>query len=410
MLGGKSMTKKEINQQPRGDASLWAVGWMSFFWSVGTVMVAGVLPTFLTEVLQMSHSHVGILEGLAIFSMFGAKVISGVLSDRIRNRKPMIALGSTLTILVKFLFAMSHGFYMIFLAKCLDRLSRGIRAAPTEALVADLSTASTHGRSYGIRQTLYPLGVVFGSLLTTWLMMVTQNSYRTVFWLSAIPGALALGILIWGVKQPPIPQDLPGPTSSWDLGQIRHLPLSFWMTVGVTSILMLARFSETFLNLRAKSLGWDISKLPLIFVAYDLVHALVAYPIGAMADRMDRRKLFLLGLLVLIGANWVLIQAQTPPGVLMGVILVGLHMGMTQGLIGAMIAQSSPQSLRGTAFAIYYFFAGIFAMVGNVIAGYLSDLWGIQGCFYGGGFFTIIAVIALLGLILSESPSKKEGS
>jgi len=382
-----------------GNGPLWAVGWMSFFWSTGTIMVASLLPTFLTEVLHASHTKVGILEGVAIALMFASKIVSGVLSDIFRTRKPMIAIGSLFTILTKLMFAAAVSFNFVFLAKCVDRLSKGIRSSPTDALIADLSTNQTHGKSYGIRQTLYPLGVVFGSLLTTGLMILTGNSYRTIFLLATIPGIIALLILLFLIRQPRIQHELPKRSLRWNIRDIRFLSFRFWMLLSVTTILMLARFSEAFLNLQAKSVGWQVAMLPLLFVAYELVHAVIAYPMGRLADKVNRKKLLLTGMGVLILANFVLIGAKTWQGALLGATIVGLHMGMTQGLLSAMIADEAPADLRGTAFALYYFFSGGAAMVGNVIAGHLSDTYGIQGCFYGGAVFTTLAVLALFLVI-----------
>jgi len=372
---------------------------MSFFWSSGTIMVAGLLPTFLTDVLHASHTKVGILEGVAIAIMFASKIVSGVLSDVFRTRKPMIAVGSFFTILVKFMFAAATSFNLVFFAKCLDRLSKGIRSSPTDALIADISAKKSEGRSFGIRQTLYPLGVVFGSLLATALMIATNNSYRTVFLLATIPGILALLTLVLFIRQPKIQHEVPKRTLRWNIKDVKFLSYRFWLLLGVTSILMLARFSETFLNLRAKSVGWQVAMLPLLFVAYELVHALIAYPIGKLADKVNRSKLLLVGISVLTIANFILIGATTWWGILLGVTVVGLHMGMTQGLLSAMIAEEAPADLRGTAFALYYFCIGGSAMIGNIIAGYLSDTFGIAGSFYGGAVFTILAVAALFMVI-----------
>jgi MFS family permease len=379
---------------------LWAVGWMSFFWSTGTLMVSALLPTFLTEILHASHTEVGILEGVTVAAMFASKMVSGVLSDIFRTRKPMIAIGSLCSILVKFMFAAVTSYNLVFVAKFIDRISKGIRSSPTDALIADLSTRENQGVSFGIRQTLYPLGVVFGSLAATVLMIMTDNNYRLVFYLAIIPGFIALIILTFFIRQPKIRHELPKPTLRWNVRGIRFLPLKFWLLLGVTTILMFARFSEAFLTLRAKSAGWEIAMLPLIIVAYDLVHACVAYPMGKLADRKNRNTLLLAGLVVLLITNFILMSASTWWGVLLGVMTMGLHMGMTQGLLSTMIAENSPADLRGTAFALYYFFAGGACLLGNVIAGRLADIFGIHGSFYSGALFSTLAGLALVTIIL----------
>lgn len=392
---------------PFGDRAIWAIGWMHFFWSTSTIMVASLLPTFLTEVLHASHTKVGVLEGVAVALMFASKIISGVLSDVFRTRKPMIAIGSLFGVLVKFMFAAATSYNLVFFAKCIDRLVKGIRSSPTDALIADLSTNQTHGKSYGIRQTLYPLGVVFGSILATGLMVLSGNSYRTVFLLATIPGVVALIILFAFIRQPKIRHEIPKRTLRWNFRDIKFLSYRFWLLLGVTSILMLARFSEAFLNLQAKSVGWQIAMLPLLFVAYELVHAVVAYPMGKLADKVNRKKLLLVGMSILFIANLILINASTWWGALLGVMTVGLHMGMTQGLLSAMIADEAPADLRGTAFGLYYFCIGGSVMIGNIIAGRLADAFAIQGCFYGGAVFTILASICLVFVIRTSSPDIK---
>ena len=212
--------------------------------------------------------------------------------------------------------------------------------------------------------------------------------------------------LVFLIRQPKIRHEIPKRILRWDIRDIRFLSIRFWLLMVVITILMLARFSEAFLNLQAKSVGWEIAMLPLLFVAYELVHAVVAYPMGRLTDKVNRKKLLLLGMGVLIIANIFLITATSWKGALLGVMTVGLHMGMTQGLISAMIADEAPADLRGTAFALYYFFIGCSVMIGNVIAGWLSDKYCIQGCFYGGAVFTTVAALAL-ALMIKHPPSSK---
>jgi MFS family permease len=394
------MTTPLITSSP--SRGLWAIGWMSFFWSTGTLMVTGLLPVFLTEVLHASHTDVGILEGVAVAAMFASKIVSGVLSDIFRTRKPLIAIGSLFTILVKLLFAAATSFNYIFLAKCIDRLSRGIRASPTDALIADLSTKTTLGKSYGIRQTFYPLGATFGSILATGLMIGTANNYRTIFLLATIPGILALLTLVFFIRQPLIPHETPTQKAQWKIQDIRFLPRQFWLFLGIATLLMFARFSEAFLTLRAKSVGWDIAMLPLLMVGYELVHASIAYPMGKLADRMNRKVMLLIGISLLFLTNLILMSVSSWGGVLIGTLVCGLHMGMTQGLLSTMVAESTPADLRGTAFALYYLCIGGAVLIGNFVAGRLADTFGIQGAFYGGAVFTCLAALALLTLILSQ--------
>jgi MFS family permease len=371
--------------------SLWAVSWMSFFWSTSSLMVFSLLPIFITETLGASRAKLGLIEGVSVSLAFFSKVFSGVTSDVYRTRKPLIAIGSVLSILVKFIFAAASSVMWIFAARSLDRLSKGIRSSPTDALIADISQNLHRGQSYGLRQALYTLGGVFGALLATLLLPLTDYDYRLIFILSAIPACFALLLLCFLVKQPPIRDDIQKGHRGWQIRDITYLPPQFWSLLGVAFILMLARFSEAFVTLRARDVGWPIPYLPLLIVGTDLVHAGVVYPIGRLANRQNLNTLLLKGILVLILANGVFLTTHSIVGVAVGVLLAGLHMGMTQGLLATLVAESTPAELRGTAFAIYYFSSGIAVLIGNTLAGHLADLMGSTGCFAAGLLFTITA-------------------
>lgn len=375
--------------------SLWGVSWMSFFWSTSSLMVFSLLPVFIVDVLGASRAKLGIIEGVAISLAFFSKVFSGVISDIFRSRKPLIAIGSIMSVAVKFIFAAAGSVAWVFAARSVDRLAKGIRSSPTDALIADISQNLHRGQSYGLRQALYTLGAVAGSIIATILVYLTANDYRLIFSLSAIPAFCAVLILLSLVKQPPIRDDIKKDHVGWRFGDMKYLPAPFWSLLGVAFILMLARFSEAFINIRAKDVGWPIHYLPLLIVGMDLVHAGVAYPIGRMANRQNLNALLLRGILVLVVTNVVFLTTTSIIGVGMGAILAGLHMGMTQGLLSTLVAESTPAELRGTAFAIYYFSSGIAVLIGNTLAGHLSDLLGTTGCFMSGLVFTMMASILL---------------
>ena len=375
--------------------SLWGVSWMSFFWSTSSLMVFSLLPIFITEVLGASRAKLGIIEGVAISLGFFSKVFSGVISDIFRLRKPLIAIGSIMTILLKFVFAAASSIGWVFAARSIDRLSKGIRSAPTDALIADISQNLHRGQSYGLRQTLYTLGAVVGSLLATLLVCLSDHNYRLIFTLAAIPAFIAFLILLSLVKQPPIKDDIKKDHVGWRFSDIKYLPASFWSLLGVAFVLMLARFSEAFINIRAKDVGWSIHYLPLLSVGMELVHAGIAYPIGRRANRTNLNTLLFKGILVLVITNIVFITTDSIVGAGIAAMLAGLHMGMTQGILSTLVAESTPAELRGTAFALYYFSSGIAVLIGNTLAGHLSDLIGSTGCFIGGLVFTVLASILL---------------
>ncbi len=380
--------------------SLWGIAWMSFFWSTATVMVFTLLPTFLTEELGASKTKLGMIEGVAIFLAFLAKVFSGVLSDYWRTRKPLIMVGTFASIIVKSMFAMATSISWIFIARSIDRFSKGVRSAPTDALIADLSPQHKEGASYGIRYMLYTLGAVFGGAIAATIMHLSSHNYRLVFWLSVIPAAIAFLVLVFVVKPPVEESDIK--QRPWHWRDARYLPPIFWNLLGVSFLLMLARFSEAFLTLRAKDLGWSIHMLPLLMVGYDIVNAGISLPVGKMADRYNRQKMLLVGILVLTLTNLVIISIHQPAGIFVGMLMAGLHMGMTQGLIAALIAETTLPHLRGTAFALYYLTSGTAVLIGNSVAGYLSDyMGGAVGAFWGGAVFTILAAAYLVKVMRS---------
>jgi MFS family permease len=395
----------------RNNRSLWGVAWMCFFWSTSSLMVFSLLPAFLMEVLGASHTKLGLLEGVAIFLAFASKVFSGILSDILKNRLSLIALGSFFSILVKLMFAAAASFSWIFVARSIDRLSKGIRSSPTDALIADLSPLSFRGTSYGLRQTLYTLGAVFGAALSTILMYTTEGNYRLIFYMSTIPAALALFILLFFIKQPKdtFLSEAKKTSLDWNIKDIRHLPKPFWQILGIATLLMLARFSEAFLTLRSKSVGWPVELLPMMIVLMDLVHAGTAFPLGKLADKKNRHKILLVGLLTLVVTNIILALSTSLVGVIIGIILVGVHMGSTQGLIAMLISETIPSHLRGTAFALFYLTSGVAVLIGNYIAGHLADNYGISFTFLGGMVFTGISILALLVVTRSNNKLAYEG-
>lgn len=350
-------------------------------------MIFSLLPTFLTEELKVSKTTVGFIEGIAIFTAFLAKVFSGISSDIFKTRRTLILIGTLGTIIVKPLFALSSGIYSIFLARTLDRLSKGVRSAPSDALIADLSPQSNQSTSYGMRYSLETAGLVVGGALASGLYTLTEN-YRVVFWSSIIPGIFALFVLYRFVHDRKAIKN----HVAWHWFEVRHLPKRYWQILGGIFILMQARFSEAFLNLRAKDYDWPVALIPLLFVAYNVVCANTAWPMGKIADRTSKLRVLLIGLLVLIFANCIMIMAPNKWWIILGFMFCGLHMGMTHGILSALIAENTLPHLRGTAFAMYYFVTGVAVLLGNTIAGFLAEHFH-SGAFFGGLIFTSLSGI-----------------
>jgi MFS family permease len=355
-------------------------------------MIFSLLPLFVTEVLGASKTTLGLIEGAAIFAAFAFKVFAGVLSDYWRNRKRLIVWGTWLGLCAKPLFVLATGSMWVMAARALDRVSKGVRSSPTDALIADLAQDSQRASSYGLRQMLYVLGAVVGVGVAALVMWLSGDQYRLVFALALLPNALAL-VLLYRYVPEPATLGHSGPQWHWrDLGQ---LPPAFWQFLAVVFVLMLARFSEAFLVLKAKDIGWASRYVPLLLIPMDLVHALVAYPFGRLGDRYKRQRLLFQSLWVFLAADVVFVTQHNVPGLVLGFLLMGLHMGMSQGLLSTLVAQVTPGHLRGTAFAVYYLTCGTAVLLGNTLAGQLADRLGIVAPFVGGTLWVLLSLLLL---------------
>lgn len=409
MLIKSKTTKKTF--EPNNQTTIVGISWMSFFWSMSTLMVFSLLPAFLVDELQTGHNHIGLIEGVAISSSFLAKFFSGFLSDLMRKRKPLIVIGAVLTAIIKPLFALCTSTAMVFGLRFTDRLSKGLRSAPTDALIADLSDSAFYATNFGFREALYTMGQVVGALVAMLLMLWSGNNYRLVFAAAAIPASLAVFILWFKVK--PNPSTHPRFTKTKQtrdicLADIKDFSWVFWGLMIAFFFLMLGRFSEAFLTLKAKEVGWSVAYLPIIIIVMDLVHAGVAIPCGRYADKISRNWMLVLGLLIMITAQWLTALVSSIFGMIAGLILVGFHMGATQGLLKAMIAQATPPELRGTAYSVFFVISGVAIFLANTIAGSLSHKYGLHASFMAGGAFSLVAALIIYYLELArKSPSNQ---
>jgi MFS family permease len=395
-------------------ASLHIVFAVSFLWSTSSLMVFAVLPAFLTEELGVKYSTLGLIEGVALSLAFFAKVYSGVLSDALGSRKSLLFIGSVLTTLSKPFFALASSAYHIFWIRSLDRFGKGIRSSPTDALVADLSDRENYGAAYGLRQAYYTSGAIFGSLLAMWLLESQQDAYRLLFNLAVIPSLLALLLIWYGLRRSYNERSHAHNEKANEavpmriiVRQARLLPRSFWYLMGVVSCLMLARFSEAFLTLRARQLGLAVAQLPLLTIVMDIVHASIAFPFGKWADRYCRKKILLAGLWVQCLAAALLFFSDSIASVFFAIILVGCYMGITQGVLRALVADASPNHLRGTAFAVFYLCSGTAVLLGNSFCGVVSEMWGLSSVFAGGAIFTALSIALFLPSIVSSDHAAK---
>jgi len=376
--------------------AIWVLGFVSLLMDISSEMVHSLLPIFLVGSLGVSVLVVGLIEGVAESTALIVKVFSGVLSDHFRRRKWLAVVGYGLGALTKPAFALAQGAGVVVTARFVDRIGKGIRGAPRDALVADLVPPEQRGAAYGLRQSLDTVGAFVGPLLATVLMVLLANDFRAVFWFAVIPGVLAVLLLIVGVREPAQPPGTAGRGSPIRREALRRLAGPYWSVVIIGAVFTLARFSEAFLVLRAQQLGVAASLVPLVMVAMNAIYALSAYPFGKLSDSMSHTRLLAWGLAVLMVADVVLAFAPGWPTLLLGVALWGLHMGMTQGLLAAMVADTAPADLRGTAFGLFNLMSGIAMLLASAIAGLLWEQLGSQATFLGGAGFALLCGLGLL--------------
>ena len=381
--------------RPRIPPGIWALGFVSLLMDISSEMIHSLLPMFMVTVLGASALAVGLIEGAAEATALIVKVFSGALSDHLGKRKLLAVIGYALGAFTKPVFAMSSSLGVILTARMVDRIGKGIRGAPRDALVADLAPPEIRGAAFGLRQSLDTVGALVGPLLAVALMLSWANHFRAVFWVAMIPGLLAVALLVFGVREPERVSDGTRRMNPIRRANLRRLPRGYWWVVVVGALFTLARFSEAFLVLRAQQGGLAIAWVPLVMVAMNAVYALSAYPFGHLSDRMSHAKLLVLGLLPLIAADLVLASGNHWIIVLAGVLLWGLHMGMTQGLMATMIADTAPEDLRGTAYGFFNLLSGVAMLAASAIAGALWDQLGAAFTFYAGAVFCALTVFGL---------------
>ena len=375
-------------------AGIWVLGFVSLLMDISSELIHSLLPLFMVGTLGASALTVGLIEGLAESTTLIVKVFSGVLSDYLGKRKGLAVIGYALGALTKPLFAMASTIGIVVAARLLDRVGKGIRGAPRDALVADIAPAQMRGAAFGLRQALDTVGAFVGPLLAVGLMLLWADDFRAVFWVAVIPAVLSVVLLVVGIREPKR-QTTDRRTNPIRKDKLSRLSRSYWWVVGVGAAFTLARFSEAFLVLRAQGAGIPVALVPLVMVAMNVVYAASAYPFGKLSDRMSHRSLLALGLLVLVAADLVLATGGGWVTVLVGVALWGIHMGMTQGLLATMVADTAPADLRGTAYGFFNLVSGVAMLIASTLAGLLWDRLGPSFAFHAGAVFCVIALIAL---------------
>lgn len=360
-------------------------------------LIHSLLPVYMVTVLGASLLSVGLIEGFAEATALLTKIFSGALSDYWGKRKLLTMIGYGMAAITKPLFPLASSLAIVFLARFLDRVGKGIRGAPRDALIGELAPPNLRGTCYGLRQSLDTVGAFLGPLIAIGLMVLLANDIRAVLWVAVLPAVLAVFLLIVGVQEPPPTRPKGGTQAGIRLGALQSIGPAYWWIVLMGALLTLARFSEAFLVLRAEHVGLSVTFIPLVMVVMSVTYAASAYPAGRLADRMSRRPLLVAGCLFLILADVILAVAGDVAMVLIGVAFWGIHMGLTQGLLATLIADASQPELRGSAFGVFSFVCGVSLLCANVLAGFLWGQFGPAATFLGGAALT---AIALLGLVV----------
>ncbi|MBK7779179.1 MAG: MFS transporter [Ardenticatenia bacterium] len=384
------------NPRPRLPRAIWALGFVSLLMDVSSEAIHSLLPVFMVSGLGASVLTVGLIEGAAEATALIVKVFSGVISDAFGKRKALALLGYGLGAVTKPFFALATGMGTVMAARLVDRVGKGIRGAPRDALVADIAPPQLRGAAYGLRQALDTVGALLGPLLAMGLMLLWQGDVRAVFKAAALPAFAAVLLLMVGVREPdaPVAQRRGNPIRRENLARLGP---AYWWVVALGAVFMLARFSEAFLLLRAQDAGLRAALLPLVMVVMNLIYAVGAYPAGRLADTVSHERLLAIGLGLLLAADLVLAAAGGWPLMMLGVALWGLHMALTQGLLATMVADVAPPDLRGTAFGFFNLVSGMALLVASGVAGLIWDRQGATATFHAGALFCLLA-LAVLGL------------
>ena len=387
---------------------IWALGFVSLFMDASSELIHSLLPVFLVSVLGASALSVGVIEGIAEATASITKVFSGTLSDYLGKRKVLTVIGYGLAAVTKPMFPLAGSVGWIFAARFIDRIGKGVRDAPRDALVGDIAPAHLRGACYGLRQSLDTVGAFAGPLLAVALMALFANDIRAVFWVAVIPAFIALAILVFGVKEPGTVRAKGRPRSPIRLSDLRRIGAAYWGLVLIAAVLSLARFSEAFLLLRAENVGLPIALVPLVMVVMNVAYAGSAYPAGVLSDRIDRHGVLVVGLVLLIAADLALGLATGIWPLMGGVVLWGLHMGLTQGLLAAMVADVAPAEIRGTAFGVFHMLTGVMLLAASLIAGLLWDRVGPAATFFAGIGFSVVALVGLIA-VRNRAPAEDTG-
>jgi len=372
--------------------NVWVLGIVSLLMDLSSEMILSILPIFLVTGLGVSVLTLGLIEGFAEGAASVIKAFSGMLSDYLKKRKILIVIGYGLSTLTKPFFALASTATWIFTARLVDRLGKGIRGAPRDSLIADSTSTKIRGAAYSLRQSLDTLGALLGPIIAIIILYLTTNNFRFVLWFAVIPAVLCIVVLIFGVKETALKKTVLKKKSYFLFKNFLKITPVIWLFFLTVFILNLGHFSEAFLLLRSQEIGLKVSFIPIVFVVMNVAYAIVAVPFGHLADKIGFFIPIVCGFLILVLSNIILALTNGIEWMFAGIIFWGIHLGMTQGLLLAIVAQLSPLELRGTSFGLLHSITGAALFVASLIAGYLWQ-------YYNSGLiFIVSAVITSVGI------------
>ncbi|KVW81395.1 MFS transporter [Burkholderia ubonensis] len=377
-------------KRPAIPRTVWALGFVSLFMDLSSELVHALLPVYLVTTMGMSVAALGVLEGAAEATAMIVKTFSGAISDWLGRRKGLLLLGYGLAALTKPLFPLAGTPAVVVTARLLDRVGKGIRGAPRDALVADVAPPEIRGACFGLRQSMDTIGAFLGPTLAIALMFWFADHIRTVLWFAVVPALIAIGLIAFGVHESGHATAQRTFRSPLHWRALREFPARYWFVVTIGATFTLARFSEAFLVLRAQQTGLDIAWIPGVMVVMSLAYSLSAYPVGILSDWIDRRMLLAIGMVLLIAADLLLGVGQSIPSMFIGVAVWGLHMGFTQGILAAMVSETAPTTLRGTAFGVFNLASGLCMLLASAIAGGLWEHFGASTTFLAGAALVVV--------------------
>jgi MFS family permease len=378
---------------PSGVRSL---GMVSMFMDISSELIHSLLPVFMASVLGASMTTIGLIEGVAEATAAVTKVFSGIISDYFGKRKLLAVIGYGVAALTKPIFPLASTIGWVFAARFVDRVGKGIRGAPRDALVADIAPSEMRGAAYGLRQSLDSAGAFLGPLAALVCMAWLADNIRAVLWVAVLPAFIAVAILVFGVREPKRAERVAGLRNPLKFSDARRLPTRYWRIVLLGAVFTLARFSEAFLVLRAQDVGLSLGYVPLVLIVMNLFYTVTAYPAGVIADRFSRKTLLLGGLFALVAADLILAAGVSPLPVFIGAALWGVHMGLTQGIFAKLVADAAPAVFRGAAFGIYNLVSGGALLLASFIAGMLWSAYGAPAAYLAGAAFAVLSALGLL--------------